>query len=53
MQNLTKEKVRAELQLQKIRHERQLKSVREIDNKMTNLIESSFNEKFTIILQEQ
>ena len=32
MQNLTKEKVRAELQLQKIRHERQLESIKQIDN---------------------
>ena len=52
MQNLTKEKVRAELQLQKIRYERQLESVKQIDNEMTNLIKSSFNEKIAIILQE-
>ena len=53
MQNLTKEKERAELQLQKIRYERQLESIKQIDNEMTNLIKSSFNEKFAIILQEQ
>ena len=53
MQNLTKEKVRAELQLQKIRYERQLESVKQIDNEITNLIKSSFNEKIAIILQEQ
>ena len=35
IQNLTKEKVRAELQLQKIRHERQLEYVKQIDNEMT------------------
>ena len=32
MQNLTKEKVRAKLQSQKIRYERQLGSVKQIDN---------------------
>ena len=32
MQNLTKGKVRAELQSQKLRHERQLGSVEQIDN---------------------
>ena len=53
MQNLTKEKVRAELQIQKIRYERQLESIKQIDNDMTNLIKSSFNEKIAIILQEQ
>ena len=35
IQNLTKEKVRAELQLQKIRYERQLEYVKQIDNEMT------------------
>ena len=53
MQNLTKEKVRAELQIQKIRYERQLESIKQIDNDMTNLIKSSFSEKIAIILQEQ
>ena len=53
MQNLTKVKVRAKLQLQKIRSERQLESVKQIDNALTNLIKSSFNEKIVIILQEQ
>ena len=53
MQNLTKVKVRAKLQLQKIRYEKQLESIKQIDNEMTNLIKSSFNEKFAIILQEQ
>ena len=32
MQNLTKEKVRAELQSQKIRYERQLGSAKQTDN---------------------
>ena len=53
MQNLTKEKVRAELQLQKIRYERQLESIKQIDNEMTNLIISNFNENIAVILQEQ
>ena len=43
MQNLTKEKVRAALQLQKIRYERQLESVKQIDNEMINLIKSSLD----------
>ena len=43
MQNLTKEKVRAALQLQKIRYERQLESAKQIDNEMTNLIKSSLD----------
>ena len=50
---MTKEKVRAELQLQKIRYERQLESVKQIDNEKTNLIKSNFNEKMTIIMPEQ
>ena len=49
--NLTKEKVRDKLQLQKIRYERQLESIKQIDNEMTNLIKSNFNEKVTITLQ--
>ena len=53
MQNLIKEKVQAELQLQKSRYERQLESVKQIGNEMTNLIKSNFNEKITMILQEQ
>ena len=53
MQNLTKEKVRAELQLQKIRVERQLESIEQTDDETTNLIKSSFNEEIAIILQEQ
>ena len=53
IQNLTKEKVRAELQLQKIRYERQLEYAKQIDNEMTNLIKSNFNEKIAMILQEQ
>ena len=53
MQNLRKEKVRPELQLQKIRYERQLEFVKEIDNEMTNLIESSLNDKIARILPEQ
>ena len=40
MQKLTNEKVRAELQLQKIRYERQLESVKKIDNEMIYLIKS-------------
>ena len=50
---MTKEKVRAELQLQKIRYERQLEYAKQIDNEMTNLIKSNFNEKIAMILQEQ
>ena len=50
---MIKEKVRAELQLQKIRHERQLQFVKQIDNKMTNLIKNNFNEQISIILQKQ
>ena len=38
MQNLTKEKLRAELQLQNIRYERQLDFIKKIDDEMTNLI---------------
>ena len=53
MQNLRKEKVRAELQLQRIRYERQSECLKQIDNKMTNLIKSNFNEKIPIILQYQ
>ena len=45
MQNLTKEKVRPELQLEKIIYGRQLESVKEIDNEMTNLIKSKFSGK--------
>ena len=52
MQNSTKEKVRAELQLQKVRYERQLDSIKQIDKEITNLIKSSFNKKIAIILQE-
>ena len=53
MQNLIKEKIRAESQLQKIRDERQLESVKQIDSEMTNLIKSSLHEKIAIILQEK
>ena len=42
-----------ELQLQKIRYERQLESVEQIDNEMRNLFKSSFIGKIAIILQEQ
>ena len=52
MQNLIKEKVRAELQIQKIRYERHLGSLKEIDNEMANLIKNNFNEKIAIILRE-
>ena len=45
MQNLAKEKISAELKLQKIRYERQLEPVKQIHNKMTNIMKSSFNEK--------
>ena len=45
MQNLTKENVLGELQLQKTGYERQLESGKQIDNEMTNLIKSNFNEK--------
>ena len=44
MQNMTKEEVRAELQLQTTRYERQLESIKQIDNETTNLIKSNFNE---------
>ena len=50
---MIKEKVQAELQLQKFRYERQLESVKQIGNGMTNLIKSNFNEKIAMILQEQ
>ena len=53
MQNLIKQKVRVEIQLQKIRYERQLESIKQIDSEMTNLIKSNFNGKITILLQEQ
>ena len=36
MQNLTKEKLRAELQLQNIRYERQLDFIKKTDDEMTN-----------------
>ena len=52
MQNLIKEKVRAELQIQEIRYERHLESLKEIDNEMVNLIKNNFNEKIAIILRE-
>ena len=42
---LDKKKVCAELQLQKIRYERQLESVKQISNEKTNLIKSNFNEE--------
>ena len=51
MQNLTKEKVRAELQLQKIRYERQLQSAKQTD--MTKLIKDNLNWQMGIKLQEQ
>ena len=38
MRNLTKEKVCAELQLQKTKYEEQLESLKQYDNTMTNLI---------------
>ena len=53
MQNLAKEKVRAELQLQKIRYQRQLESVKQIDNEMINLITNNFDELIAAKLQEQ
>ena len=53
MRNLTKEKVHAELQLQKTKYERQLESIKQHDNAMANLIKSNFNDKITIIQQEQ
>ena len=48
---MDKERVRAESQLQKMRYETQIESFRQIDNRMTNLIKSNFNEKIAIILQ--
>ena len=53
MKNFIKEQVRAEFQLQRIIYERQLKSVKQIDNEMKNLIKSNFNEKIIIVMQEQ
>ena len=54
MQNLTKEKVRVELQLQNIRYERQSECKKQIDNEMENLTKpSNFSEKIALILQEQ
>ena len=53
MRNLTKEKVCAKLQLQKMRYKRQLESIKQTDNEMANLIKSNFNQKIAIILQEQ
>ena len=50
---MAREKVHAELQLQNIRYDRLLRSVKENDNKMTKLIKSNLNEKIAIILQEQ
>ena len=37
--------------LQEIRYNRQLESVEQIDNEMTKLIKSNFNNKIAIILQ--
>ena len=48
---MTKEKVRAELQLQKIRYERQLQSAKQTD--MTKLIKDNLNWQIGIKLQEQ
>ena len=45
MQNFAKEKVLTELQLQQIRYERQLESVKQIYKGMTNLIKSNFIEQ--------
>ena len=53
MKKLTKEKIQAKLQRQKIRYERQLKFVKQIDNEQVQLIESNFNDAIAIILQEQ
>lgn len=53
MKKLTKEKIQAKLQRQKIRYERQLKFVKQIDNEQVHLIESNFNDAIAIILQEQ
>ena len=50
---MARKKVHAELQLQNIRHDRLLGSVKQNDNKMTKLIKSDLNEKIAIILQEQ
>ena len=50
---MARKKVHAELQLQNIRHDRLLGSVKQNDNKMTKLIKSNLNEKIVIILQEQ
>ena len=53
MKNFIKEQVRAEFQLQRIRYERQIESVKQIDNEIKNLIKSNFNEKIIIVMQEQ
>ena len=53
MNNLAKEKVRAELLLQKIRYQRQLDSIKQIDNEMKTLITTNFNEQIASKLQEQ
>ena len=45
MLKIWQKKVRAELQLQKVRCERQLESLKQIDSEMTNLIKSNFNQE--------
>ena len=50
MQNMTKEKVCAKLQLKKIRYERQLESVKQTDIEMSKLIKINFKEKIAIIM---
>ena len=49
---LNKRKGTYRLQLQKVRYERQLDSIKQIDKEIANLIKSSFNKKIAIILQE-
>ena len=47
---LEKRKGMCRITITKIRYERQLESVKQIDNKMTNLIKNNFDENITIIL---
>ena len=42
-----------QLQLQKVRYDRQFESLEQTDNEITNLIKSNLDEKIVVILQEQ
>ena len=50
---MTKEKLHAESKSHKKLGKRQLESINQVNNEMTNLIKSNFNKKISIILQEQ